>query len=120
MYSGSGKKNSARQPPAVTTMAATMGQGASLTLLSSTPRAGAPKNALAGMDSRYMMLSRELARSTMTNAQWPPSRLPAMRYHLAHMPAKTGTPMMLMLAMAKARSEEHTSELQSRGHLVCR
>src|SRR5690625_6385064 len=100
MYSGSGKKNSARQPPAVTTMAATMGQGASLTLLSSTPRAGAPKNALAGMDSRYMMLSRELARSTMTNAQWPPSRLPAMRYHL--------------------RSEEHTSELQSRGHLVCR
>src|SRR5690625_7499429 len=99
MYSGSGKKNSARQPPAVTTMAATMGQGASLNLLSSTPLAGAPKNALAGMDSRYMMLRRELARIPMTNAHLPPPKQPATRYHMSHMPAKNGTRMVLMIAM---------------------
>src|SRR5437660_6907821 len=35
--------------------------------------------------------------------------------------ATTGSPSrFLPSAIGKARSEEHTSELQSRGHLVCR
>src|SRR5439155_16810799 len=32
----------------------------------------------------------------------------------------TSDPRVLRSALANARSEEHTSELQSRGHLVCR
>src|SRR5690625_5458020 len=33
---------------------------------------------------------------------------------------KAGTPTMGGIIIILARSEEHTSELQSRGHLVCR
>src|SRR5690625_6473193 len=36
------------------------------------------------------------------------------------LPAVVWLPVILMAVTATTRSEEHTSELQSRGHLVCR
>src|SRR5207253_8066281 len=39
---------------------------------------------------------------------------------LAHISHEIRTPMNGVLGMIDSRSEEHTSELQSRGHLVCR
>src|SRR5207253_7290967 len=43
-------------------------------------------------------------------ASWPPRSRPCFRSPWASPPA----------TLADRRSEEHTSELQSRGHLVCR
>src|SRR3989442_9329912 len=40
--------------------------------------------------------------------------------HLFHLCARTGRPLGDVPVRAHRRSEEHTSELQSRPHLVCR
>src|SRR5439155_13465800 len=67
--------------------------------------------------------SRSAATSFLSspNAQWPPRPLPAPRTRTA--PAsELASPAALepRRQQEKPRSEEHTSELQSRGHLVCR
>src|SRR5690625_6299726 len=59
-----------------------------------------------------------------TSAKWIPRRTPAAETEVLACRRSSGCPTALTnagsLNASRNRSEEHTSELQSRGHLVCR
>src|SRR5207253_9532170 len=66
----------------------------------------------------FFLMIRRPPRSTLFpyTTLFRSSENPVPRHLLAHLPTSPG----LGRAFRHSRSEEHTSELQSRGHLVCR
>src|SRR5207253_8438131 len=64
-------------------------------------------------DNKTPSLSRDGVRRGTT-------RVDAARVHSLRFYRCADRPVLLMFSSGSSRSEEHTSELQSRGHLVCR
>src|SRR5207253_3382982 len=56
----------------------------------------------------------------ITYCEWDYFSLPAQARSFHSALQKAGSSSQLLYIPAESRSEEHTSELQSRGHLVCR
>src|SRR5687768_17942079 len=68
----------------------------------------------------YTTLFRSRASASSSSSRRPPSRAPAGAWPFIHRESSWESPAATAVSCGSGRSEEHTSELQSRLHLVCR